>query len=176
MVEIKTGVGWHSTGASLWVYRHGTRAGCWCFPASPHSIQIPCPPRQGLSTYEAILSDYPEQSMNLARCGLPMSPRGLAWKLKSSGSIPPEDAVYGSTSQTHATSNNTLPHALTCEGKHFIPNTYRGWTGHYLNNQWENMRLWFRACRSAKVVLGEWSPKLWFWTIPLGTEVKVRAT
>ena len=42
-----------------------------------------------------------------------------------------KDAVDGRTSQTHATSNSTLPHALMGKCKLFMPNTYRGWTGHY---------------------------------------------
>ena len=96
--------------------------------ASPHSIQIP-DLRPGI--YEAILSDHPQQSMVLSRCGIPRSPRGLAWHQSSSGSMPSEDAVDGSTSQTHATNKITLPHALMCKCKHFMPNTYRGWTGDY---------------------------------------------
>ena len=40
------------------------------FPASPHSIKIPHPSRQGPSTYEAMLSGHPEQYAVLKRCGL----------------------------------------------------------------------------------------------------------
>ena len=86
---------------------HGTGAGC-----------------QGPSICEAILSDHPQQCAILMRCGLPSIPDGLAWYQSSSGSIPPEDAVDGSTSQTHETSNITLLHALTGKCKHFMPNTY----------------------------------------------------
>ena len=105
------------------------------FLVSPHSIEIPRPCRYHPSTHEAILSDYPQQSTVLTRCGLLMSPRGLAWHQSSSGGMPLEDAVDGSTSQTHETSNSTLPHALMGKCKHFMLNTYRGWTGHYSNNQ-----------------------------------------
>ena len=101
------------------------------FPASPLSIQIPHLRRQGPSTYEAIMSDHPQQSTVLTRCGLPRSPLELAWHQSSSGSMPPEGAVEGSTSQIHATSNGTLSHALTGKCKHFMPNTYKGWMGHY---------------------------------------------
>ena len=73
-----------------------------CFLVSPHSIQIPHPCLQATSTYEAIPSDHPEQSKVLTRCDLQRSPRGLAWHQSSCGCMPPEDAVYGSTSQTHA--------------------------------------------------------------------------
>ena len=79
------------------------------FPTSPHSIQIPHPSHQGLSIYEAILSEHPQQSTVLTRCGLPGSPRGLAWHQISSGSMPLGDAVDGSTSQIHKTSKRTLP-------------------------------------------------------------------
>ena len=88
------------------------------FTASLHSIQIPHLLRQGPITYE----DHPEQSTGLARCGLLMSPSGLAWHQSSSGNMPPEDAVDGSTNQTHATSNSTLPHGLTEKCKRFMPN------------------------------------------------------
>ena len=47
------------------------------FPASPHSIKNPHLRQQGPSTYEVILSDHPEQSTVLTRCGLPRSPHGL---------------------------------------------------------------------------------------------------
>ena len=43
------------------------------FPASPHSIQIPHSCRQGMSIYEVILSDHPEQKTVLTRCGLARS-------------------------------------------------------------------------------------------------------
>ena len=92
---------------------------------------------KGPSTYEAFLSDHPQQSMVLMRCGLPRSPRGLVWHQSSIGNMPLEDAVDGSMSQTHVTSNSTLPHALKGKCKHFMPNTYRGWMGHYEYNQWE---------------------------------------
>ena len=148
------------------------------FPASPHSIQIPHPCRHSPSTYEAILLDHPQQSPVLTRCGLPRRPWELAWHQSSSGSMLPVDAVDGSTSQTPATSNSTLTHALMSKCKHFMPNTYRGWVEHYQNNQWElrkNMQLLIRTCHSAKADLWKWSPKLQFWTstIPLGIEVKV---
>ena len=84
--------------------------------------KIPHPRRQGPSTYKAILLDHPQQSVVWTRCGHPRSLRGLAWQQISSGSKPQEDVVDGSLSQTYATSNSTLPHALM--GKHFMPNTY----------------------------------------------------
>ena len=93
------------------------------FQANCHFIQMPHPRRQGLSTYEVILSDHSEQSMVSMRYGLLRSPRGLAWYQKSGGSMPLEDAADGSMSQAHATSNNTLPHDLTgkCKTSSLIP-------------------------------------------------------
>ena len=93
------------------------------FLARSHSIQVPHLHRQGPSTYEAILSDHPQQSTVLTRCGLPKGPRGFAWHQSSSGIMPPEDAVDGSTSQTDETSNSTLPHTLTGKCKHRMRNT-----------------------------------------------------
>ena len=99
-------------------------------PANPYSVQISHPCRQGPSTYEAILSDHPQQSTVSMRCGLPKSGLGFAWHQNSSGSMPPEVAVGGSMSQTYATNNSTLPHVLMSKCQHFMLNTYRGWTGH----------------------------------------------
>ena len=101
------------------------------FPASLHSIQIPHPRRQEPSTYGAVLLDHPEQSTVLMRYCHPRVPHELAWHQSSSGSMPPEDGVDSSTSPTHTTSNSTLRHALTGKCMQFMPNTYRGWIGHY---------------------------------------------
>ena len=68
---------------------------------SPHSVQISHPRRQGPSTQETILSDHPQQCTVLPRCCLSGSPWRLVWHQKSSGSMPFEYAVDGSTSQTH---------------------------------------------------------------------------
>ena len=76
----------------------------------------------------------------------------------TSGSMPLEDAVDSNTSHTHAISHSTSPHALMDDYKHFMPDTYRGCTGHIENNQWElitNMQLLMRTCHSAKTTLGE---------------------
>ena len=105
------------------------------FSASPDPIQIPHPHRQGASTYEPILPEHPQQSTVLMRCGIPRSPRGLAWHQSSSGSMPPEVAVNVNTSQTHVTNNSTLLHALKGKGKHLIFNTYMGLTGQALLEQ-----------------------------------------
>ena len=117
------------------------------FPASPYSIQIPYPCHQGPGTYVVILEDHSQQSTVLTRRGLPRSPSWLAWHQSSSGDMPPEDAVDGSMSQTHATRNSTLPHALLGKCKHFLPNTYRGGRGiiRYLDNDnWEKIcNCWF---------------------------------
>ena len=59
----------------------------------------------------------------------------LAWHQRSSGSMPFEYAVDGSTSQTHTGSNSTLLNALTGKCKHLMPNTHRGWTGHCSNKE-----------------------------------------
>ena len=107
------------------------------FPDGPHFIQIPHAPHEGPITYEAILSEHPEQIAVLTRFRLPRSPRGLDWHQSASGSTPPEDVVDGSTSQTHVTSNSALPHSLMGKYKYFMPNIYRDWTGHYKNNQRE---------------------------------------
>ena len=114
--------------------------------ASPHSIQILPPHRQGLSTYEVILSDHHQQSTVLCGCGLPRSPRGPAWHQSFSGSMPPEDAVGGSKSQTHSTSKSTLPHAVMGKGKHSMPNTYRVARGMFRpsSENWEKLcNCWF---------------------------------
>ena len=95
---------------------------------SPHSVQISHPRRQGPSTQETILSDHPQQCTILPRCCLSGSPWRLAWHQRSSGSMPFEYAVDGSTSQTHTGSNSTLLNALTGKCKHLMPNTHRGWT------------------------------------------------
>ena len=136
------------------------------FPDRPHSIQIPHW-RQSPSTYEAILSGHPQQSMILTRCGLPRSPRGLGWCQSSNGSMPSEDVVDRSTSQTHATSNNTLPHALTGKCNDFMSDTYRGWLKQSVKIE-NNMQVLIRTCHSAKANLGKCPPKLQFWnsTIP----------
>ena len=102
---------------------------------SPHSVQISHPRRQGPSTQETILSDHPQQCRVLPRCCLSGSPWRLAWRQRSSGSMPFEYAVDGSTSQTHTGSNSTLLNALTGKCKHLMPNTHRGWMGHCSNNQ-----------------------------------------
>ena len=130
-----------STGASLWVYRHGnhgTRASRWWFCRQPsfhtNSSSVPSRPKH-------LWSDpvrHPEQSTVLMRCGLLRSPHPwTCLSQSSSGSMPPEDALDGSTSQTHETSNSTLPYAFIGKCRHFMPNTYRDWTGHYSNNNWE---------------------------------------
>ena len=75
---------------------------------SPHSVQISHPRRQGPSTQETILSDHPQQCTVLLRCCLSGSSWRLAWYQRSSGSMPFEYAVDGSTSQTHTGSNSTL--------------------------------------------------------------------
>ena len=50
----------------------------------------------------------------------------FAWHQSSSGSMPLEEAVDSSTSQTHATTNTTLMYALTGKGKHFMHYTLDG--------------------------------------------------
>ena len=139
---------------------------------SPHSVQISHPRRQGPSTQETILSDHPQQCTVLPRCCLSGSPWRLAWHQRSSGSMPFEYAVDGSTSQTHTGSNSTLLNALTGKCNHLMPNTHRGWTGHCSNNQknfWKNMQILIQSCHSVKIDLGEGPPILWFRssTIPL---------
>ena len=99
------------------------------FPVRPYLLQILQPSRQGPSTFVAILSDHPQQSTVLTRCGFPRSHRGLAWHQSSSGRMPPKDLVDGGTGQTHATNNSTLPRALGRKYTHFRPNTHRA--GHY---------------------------------------------
>ena len=117
------------------------------FPASPHSIQIPRPCRQVSSTYEAILSDHPQHSTVWTRCSLPRSPLGLAWHQCSSGSMPQEEAVDGSMSQTHATSNSILPHALSwaCGSTAcLIPIGVAWGIIRIINNNWETIcSYWF---------------------------------
>ena len=71
----------------------------------------------------------------LAEVFLLGSPWRLAWHQRSSGSMPFEYAVDGSTSQTHTGSNSTLHNALKGKCKHLMPNTHKGRTGHCSNNQ-----------------------------------------
>ena len=149
------------------------------FPASLHPIQIPHLRHQGLSTYEVILLDHPQQNMDLTRCGHPRSPHGLAWHLSCSGSMPSEDTVGGT--MTHTTSNSTFLHVLMAKCKHFMPNIPT-WVERDIittiseNLEKKNMQLLIRTCHSAKADLGKWPHKLRFWTsaIPLGIGVKVR--
>ena len=145
---------------------------------SPHSIQISHPRRQGPSTQETILSDHPQQCTVLPRCCYSGSPWRLAWHQRSSGSMPFEYGVDGSTSQTHTGSNSTLLNALTGKCKHLMPNTHRGWMGHCSNNQknfWKNMQILIQSCHSVKIDLGERPPILWFRssTIPLDLALNV---
>ena len=102
---------------------------------TPHSVQISHPRRQGPSPQETILSDHPQQCTVLPRCCLSGSPWRLAWHQRSSGSMPFEYAVDGSTSQTHTGSNSTLLNALTGKCQYLMFSTHRGWTGHCSNNQ-----------------------------------------
>ena len=60
-----------------------------------------------------------------------------------------EDAVDGSMSQTLRTSNNALLHAFMGKCKHFVPNAYWGWTGHFrtISKNWDkNIRLMVQTC------------------------------
>ena len=120
------------------------------FLASPHSIEFPHPRRRVPSTYEAILSDHAGQSTVLTRGGLPRSPRKLAWQQSSSGSMPLEDAVYGSTSQTHLTSNSYMGKC-----KHIMPNTYNQWELRKMYNCWfELATVWRKIWRNGHLSCG----------------------
>ena len=75
-------------------------------------------------------------------------------------------------------SNSTLLNALTGKCKHLMPNTHKGWTGHYSNNQknfWKNMQILIQSCHSVKIDLGERPHILWFRssTIPLDLALNV---
>ena len=151
------------------------------FPASPQSIQIAH--LRGRGPYEALMKWSCQTILSKAWSWrgviFQRSPRWLAWHQTSSGSMSPEDAADRSMSQPHVTSNSTFPHALGGKCKHFMPTTYRGWTGHKESNQWElreNMQFFIGTFHSAKADSGKWPHKLWFGTstIPLGIEMKVR--
>ena len=109
------GGGWKSTGASLWAYRYvitGQEPIVDGFPASPYFIQF----LNKLWSWQGVVIrgafvDLPGTKVLVAVC--------LG------------DAVDGSISQTHATSNSTLQHAFMGKCKHLTLNTFRGWTGHY---------------------------------------------
>ena len=125
------------------------------FLANPHSIQIRHPRHQVRSTYEAILSDHAEQSTVLMRHGLPRSSRELAWHQSSSGSMPPEDCVYGSMSQTHVTSNITLPNTLTGKCKHSMHNSQNQWELRKMYNCWfELVTMWRKIWRNGHLSCG----------------------
>ena len=150
------GGGWQSTGASLCgsigTVTTGQEPVVDGFMASPHSLQIPhpCP-----STNEAILSDHPQLSTVLTRCGLPRSPHGLAWHQSSIGNMHPEDVVDGN--QTHATSNSTLPHAFTGKCKRSMPNTYRVGLGiiRPISENWEQIcSCWFELATVRRQIWG----------------------
>ena len=125
---------------------------------SPHSIQISHPCRQGLSTQETILSDHLQQCTVLPRCCLSGNPWRLAWHQRSSGSMPFEYAVDGSTSQTHTGSNSTLLNALTGKCKHLMPNTHRGWTGgivRTIRKTFEKIcKYWFKVVTVWRLIWG----------------------
>ena len=114
--------------------------------------------------------------MILTKCALPRSPRGLAWHQRSSGSMPPEDVADRSKSQTHAKNNNTVLHTLTGKCRHFLSNTYRGWTGHHKSNQWELMKIcicWFELSSVRRQICGNDHLSCgWTSTIPLGLKWK----
>ena len=141
---------------SLCVYRHGhhgTRAGYWWFSGQPSFHTNPSSASQGPGTYETILSDHPQQSTVLTRCGLPWSPRELAWYQSSSGSMPPEVAVDSSTSQTQ-TSNSTVLHAFMGKCKHFMCNTYRGII-RTISEDWEKeSNCWFKLTTVRRQIWG----------------------
>ena len=145
---------------------------------SPRSVQISHPRRQGPSTQETILSDHPQQCTVLPRCCLSGRPWRLAWHQRSSGSMPFEYAVDGSTSQTHTGSNSTLLNALTVKCKHLMPNTHlvgRGIVRTIRKAIEKICKYWFKSCHSVKIDLGERPPILWFRssTIPLDLTLNV---
>ena len=126
------GGGWQSTEASLWVDMHGnhrTRAGCWWFSDQPsfHTNSLSTPSRPEHLWSDPVRPSGTKPGLDEMRSS--EESLGFAWHQSSSGSMPLEDAVDGSKSQIPATSYSTLPHVLKC--KHFMPNTYRVWTGHY---------------------------------------------
>ena len=139
-------------GFLVWVYRHGnhgTRAGCWWFYGQPSFLA------NSSCTNEAILSDHPQLSTVLTRCGLPRSPHGLAWHQSSIGNMHPEDVVDGN--QTHATSNSTLPHAFTGKCKRSMPNTYRVGLGiiRPISENWEKIcSCWFELATVRRQIWG----------------------
>ena len=141
------GGGWKSTEASLWVYRQGKDIG--------NSIQIPHPRRQDPTTYEVALSAHPQHSTVLTMRG----PLRISVDLPGT-KVPVAACLWRmlltiTPSQTPAASNSTLSHDLTSKCKHFMPNTYRGRTGHYNNYQKKiekNMQLRRQVWRKAAVL------------------------
>ena len=124
---------------------------------SPHSVQISHPRHQGPSTQETILSDHPQQCTVLPRWCLSGIPWRLAWHQRSSGSMPFEYAVDGSTSQTHTGSNSTLLNALTGKCKHLMPNTIGVGRGivRTIRNTFERIcKYWFKVVTVWRLIWG----------------------
>ena len=122
-----------SRGSSLWVCRHsnqGTRASCLWFSSQPsfhtNSSSTPSMP-ENLWSCQTIL----KKAQSWRGVFFRGAPVDLPGTKSSSGSMPLDDVLDGSMSQTHVTCNSPLPHALTGKCNHFRPNAYRGWTGHY---------------------------------------------
>ena len=132
-----------------WVYMHGnhrTRAGCWWFSSQ---LSFHTNSSSTLSRPEHLWSDPVGPSWTkhvLDEVCSSEDPRGLAMQQSSSGSMPLEGVVDGSTSQAHMTSNITSPRALTGQCKHLMSNIYRGWWGiiRTISENWETIcNCWF---------------------------------
>ena len=127
------------------------------FPVSPYAIQIPhlrC---------QAILLDHLN---GIDKLWSSEEPPLICLPPISRGTMPPEDAVDGSTRQTHATSNSILPSRASTNTSCLM---HIGADGELLEQPVRNEK------KNAIVDLNL-PTKLRFWTsmIPLGTEEKVQ--
>ena len=143
-------------GASSSVYRHcnhGTWATCWWLSGQPlfHTDSSFVLSRS--ITYEGFCWTISTKH-GLVKCGLRMSPRWFAWHQISRGTMPPEDAVDGSTRQTHATSNSILPSRASASAS-CLMQIGVGWRLiRTISETWErNMQLLIRTSNNAKADL-----------------------
>ena len=171
-----------STGASLWVYRHGnygTKASCWCFPASliPYKFLIHAAKARALMKWSCWITlnkvrfwrgvvfrgspvDLPGTKVPVAACLRRM------WLIVARVRLMrPVIALCLMPSRASASTSCLIPVGV---GRNIIRTIYENWD--------KKKFLLIVTCHSAKADLGKWPHKLWLWTlrIPLGTEVKVR--
>ena len=167
-------------GASSSVYRHcnhGTWATCWWFSGQPLLRTDSSFVLLRSITYEGSCQTISTKH-GLAKCGLRISPPWFAWHQISRGIMPSEDAVDGSTRQTHATSNSILP-ARASAGTSCLMQIGVGWrvSRTIMRHEKEICNCWFEL-PTMRWQIWRMTTNLRFGTstIPLGTEVMAGKT